>query len=366
MANTPSAQGVVDPSFEPVRDAFDDVLSEHEQQDGTGAAVAVWHDGSWVVDLWGGWADVRRSRRWERDSIVMPYSVTKPFAAVCGLLLADRGLVDLDAALSTYWPEMSATTTVRQVLSHQSGLVLLEDDLPTEAFYDWDLICRRLAEQRPAWEPGTDLGESALFYGHLVGELVRRVDGRTLGTFLREEVCGPLALDFQVGLREDELDRVVDLTGYGDPFRKQGEGAPELRARALGNPPGAVNPAVVNSRAWRTSEIPAVNGHGTARAVAGLYAALRQGRVLSSRMLREATSVATSGVDRVVGAEVQWGLGFGVAPDGYGMGGLGGSFGWWSENGQYAFGFVTGLVADHERGDRVENAVRDVLGLPPV
>jgi CubicO group peptidase (beta-lactamase class C family) len=127
-----------------------------------------------------------------------------------------------------------------------------------------------------------------------------------------------------------------------------------------------VNPAVVNSRAWRTSEIPAVNGHGTARAVAGLYAALRQGRILSSRMLREATSVATSGVDRVVGAEVQWGLGFGVDPDGYGMGGLGGSFGWWSENGQYAFGFVTGLVADHERGDRIENAVRGVLGLPPV
>src|SRR5262249_37293170 len=154
-----------------------------DAQPGTGAAVAAWADGTWVVDLRGGWADAARTREWQRDGIVMPYSVSKPFAALCALTLVDRGTLGLDAPMQRYWPEFRAPATVRHVLSHQAGVVALDEPAPTEAFYDWDRMCVLLAAQEPEWEPGTAHGESALFYGHLVGELVRRVDGRTPGAF---------------------------------------------------------------------------------------------------------------------------------------------------------------------------------------
>jgi CubicO group peptidase (beta-lactamase class C family) len=358
-------EGEVQPRFEAVRDVLGEIV---EASPGTGSALAVWHAGEWVVDLWGGYADAARTRAWQRNSIVMPYSVTKPFVAVCALVLVDRGLLELDAPMSRYWPELRAGAfTVRQVLSHACGLVVLDEPAPTEALFDWDRICRLLAAQEPLWRPGEGVGEAALFYGHLVGELVRRVDGRSLGTFLRDEVCGPLDLDFQVGVPEGELARVVDLTGYDEEFRRRGAESDRLMLRALGNPPGALDPDVVNSSAWRRAEIPAVNGHGTARGVAGLFTALGTGRLLTGPTLSAMTMVTTTGFDRVVGAPASWGLGVSVDPeDGWGMGGTGGSFGWWSEAGRYAIGFVTAHVADHDRGGRVEDAVRAVLGLPPV
>ncbi len=357
-------EGTHDPRFDVVRDTFLRVL---EEQPGTGASLAVWHGGSWVVDLWGGWADAAHTRPWTRDTLVMPYSVTKPFAAVCALLLADRGVLDLDAPLTTYWPELTARTTMREVLAHRSGLVVLDEDAPEEVFYDWDRMCTLLAKQPPAWEPGTAHGESALFYGHLVGEVVRRTDGRSLGRFLADEVCEPLSLDFQVGVAEQDLGRVADLTGFDEEFRRAGvEGRSDLYVRALNNPPGALDPAVLNGTAWRTAEVPAVNGHGTARAVAGLYVALEQGLLLTEDLRARATAPAGTGPDLVLGGERSWGLGVAVDPDGYGMGGIGGSFGWWSETGRYAIAFLTGHIGDHDRGDRIENALRDVLALPPV
>lgn len=259
------------------------------------------------MDLWGGWADAARTRTWERDSIVMPYSVTKPFAAVCVLRLADVGLVDLDAPMSTYRPDLRAPATVRQVLAHTAGVAVLEEPAPTEAFYDWDRMCALVADQEPQWAPGEGVGESALLYGHLLDEVVRRTDGRSLGRYLRDEVRGPHDLDFHVGLGDAELSRVV----------------------------------------------------------AGLYVALRHGRLLSDATLEEMLTPTGVGFDRVVGSEVSWGLGVGLDPDGWGMGGTGGSFWCWCEPGRYALGFVTGHVADHDRGDRVENAVRAVLGLDP-
>ena len=357
-------QGTVDPRFAPVREALTEVL---DGRAGTGAAAAAWHDGDWVADLWGGWADAARSRPWERDGIVQPYSVTKPFAAVCALLLVDRGLLDLDAPMQRRWPELRAAATVRQVLSHQAGVVALDEPAPTEAFYDWDRLCSMLARQEPAWEPGTAHGESALFYGHLVGELVRRVDGRSLGRFLREEVCGPLGLDFAVGLSDRDQVRAVELTGLDEAFRRTNEaGRPELYRRAIGNPPGAQDAEVVNGRAWRAAEIPAVNGHGSARGTAGLYASLLQGELLSPELLAEATSEQCSGRDRVFGHDNAWGLGFGLDEDGFGMGGLGGSYAGASTRGGYAFAFVTGTMGDGSAGAVVENAFRSCLGLPPL
>jgi CubicO group peptidase (beta-lactamase class C family) len=358
-------EGETAAGFEPVREAFGQVVSE---QRGTGAAMAAWHDGRWVARLHGGYADAAHTRPWRPDSIVMPYSITKPFAAVCLLMLVDRGLVELDEPMQTYWPELGAPATVRQVLSHQAGLVALDEPLPTEAFYDWGRVCTALAAQEPQWPPGEGHGESALFYGHLVGEVVRRVDGRSVGRFLREEVCGPLGIDFAVGLTTSEQARAVELTGLADEnFRRQVlRTRTPLYERATNNPRGAWDQAVVNSSAWRAAEIPAVNGHGTAGAVCGLFVALLDSTLLSRSLREEMATAHCSGVDAVVGAETAWGLGVAIDADGFGMGGTGGNLGWASRAGGYAYGFVTGSVGTHERSNIVENALRACLGLPPL
>jgi CubicO group peptidase (beta-lactamase class C family) len=355
--------GSVARPFSRVREVFADVLAG---QPGTGASFAVWHGGTWVVDLWGGYADAGHTRPWQRDTLVMPYSATKPFAALCVLTLVDRGLVDLDAPMRRYWPQLRAEASVRDVLSHRAGVVVLDEAAPEEAFYDWGLMCSLLARQEPAWAPGTAQGESALFYGHLLGQVVRRVDGRSVGRFLREEICGPHDLDFHIGLGDADLARVADLTGFDAGFRASQEAAPELYRQAIANPPGARDPRVVNGRRWRRAEVPAVNGHGTARAVAGFYEALAHGRLVGAAVTEELTRGRGVGPDLVIGDEREWGLGVVLDPDGYGMGGVGGSFGWWSEAGQYAVAFLTGHIGDHDRGDRLETEVRDVLGLPPL
>ena len=349
--------------FERVEKVFAEVLAE---QPGTGASFAVWHDGEWVVDLWGGYADAERTRPWQRDTLVMPYSVTKPFAAICVLTLADRGLVELDAPMQRYWPELRAAASVRDVLAHRAGLVALDDDAPEEAFYDWDLMCTLLAHQEPTWAPGTAQGESALFYGHLLGQVVRRVDGRSLGRYLREEICGPHELDFHIGLGDTELSRVADLTGFGPDFGASQEGYPDLYYRAIANPPGAREPGVVNSERWRRAEVPGVNGHGTARAVAAFYVALAHERLVGPDLVQELRRGSGVEPELVVGGDREWGLGVTLDDDGFGMGGTGGSFGWWSEAGQYAAAFLTGHVGTHDRGDRLETSVREVLGLPPL
>jgi CubicO group peptidase (beta-lactamase class C family) len=355
-------QGVADARFAPVRECFAGILGA---QTGTGAAFAAWCDGRRVIDLWGGHADRGRSSPWQAGTLVQPYSVSKPFAAVCALRLVEAGRLELDAPVQRYWPKFRAPATVRHVLSHQAGVVMLDRPAPTEAFYDWDRLCRLLATQEPSWPPGTGHGESALFYGHLVGELVRRVDGRSVGRFLHEEVCGPSGLDFAFGLSPSQQARAADLTGLDDAFRAAtAAGRPPLYRLGMTNPPGAQDADVVNGALWRAAEIPAVNGHGTARAVADFYNALAAGRLLSRGMLAEAITPQCTGPDRVFGGDNSWGLGFGIDDNGYGMGGLGGSYGGTSTAGGYTIGFVTGTVGGHDRIDALENALRDCLGLP--
>jgi len=358
------AQGFTVPRLGPVRECFAEIVGA---QPGTGAAFAAWYDGELVADLWGGRADAAGRRAWQAGSLVQPYSVSKPFAAVCALRLVQDGRLDLDAPVQRYWPGFRAAATVRHVLSHQAGVVKLDRPAPTAAFYDWDHLCRLLAAQEPAWPPGTGHGESPLFYGHLAGELVRRVDGRPVGRFLREEIGAPFGIEFFFGLNGAQRARAVDLTGLDEAFRAaSAAGRPELYRLATANPPGALDGDVVNGADWRAAEIPAVNGHGTARAVAGFYHALASGRLLSPGLLAEAVSPQATGPDLVMGGDGAWGLGFGVDADGYGMGGLGGSFGGTSTAGGYSVGFVTGSAGTFDRVDALENALRGCLGLPPL
>lgn len=361
--------GTVAPGFEPVREAFERAFTELGE---LGAGVAVFHRGSLAVDLWGGWTDVTRTTPWRRDTIVHTYSTVKPMVAVCALVLVDRGLLALDAPVTTWWPELGGhgtRVTVRQLLSHQAGLVALRDDVPAEEIFDWARMVTRLEFEPPWWEPGTGHGEHAYFYGHLVGELVRRADPqhRTIAQFLADELARPWGLDLQIGVRPADRGRVAPLSGLSSlfPGGHPPSGGP-LYDRALTNPPGMLITEVVNSRAWMSAEIPAVNGFATAEAVARFYQGLLGGgaldgqRVLSETLCHEATSAQTSGRDFVLERDVTWGLGVQLeqGPDGssFGHGGLGGSAGYAIPDLEFAFGYVTNLMAGHDRGDAVAEA----------
>jgi CubicO group peptidase (beta-lactamase class C family) len=348
--------GEVEPGFEAVRETFERCFAELGE---TGAGFTALVDGRVVADLWGG-------EGFARDSLANVYSVTKPMAAFCVVVLADRGTLGLDDPVVRHWPEFAQAgkqeVTVRQLLSHQAGLVALRDPQPHEVLLDWDRTCALLAAEEPWWEPGVAHAEHALFYGHLCGELVRRVDGRSLGTFWRDEVAEPWGLDFHIGLGAAEQARTVDLVG-AIPARDG-----ELYRLATSNPPGLDDLEVVNGQAWRAAEIPAVNGHGTAVAVARFYAGLLGGGELAGIRLVRPEAVATMSAgeltarDLLLEDEVTWGLGVWVEPDGFGMGGLGGSVGMADPALGLAEAYVTRRMGDHGRAEALDVAVRAALG----
>jgi CubicO group peptidase (beta-lactamase class C family) len=359
-------QGHVEPGFERVREAFAEGFSSGGERGASAAAVV---DGTLVVDLWGGTAD-DAGRPWDRDTLVNVFSVTKPLAATCLLILVERGSVRLDDPVARRWPEFAAAgkaeVTVRQVLAHQAGLDYFTEPLAVDDLIDWDRATALLAGSSPRWTPGSTHGEHAAYYGHLVGELVRRADGRSLGRFLREELAGPWQLDFQVGLEEAELRRVAEVVDPEDAVHREVRGGSEAYRLALDNPSAMLDPAVVNSRRWREAEIPAVNGHGTARAVARFYAGLAAGgeldgvRLLSESLVAQLLDPQRDGEDEVLGRRVAWGLGVQVDPGGYGLGGIGGSAGWWDARG-YAFGYATRRLGTHDRAETVDAAVARCL-----
>lgn len=282
-------QGRCDERFARVRTAFEENFAVRDE---LGAAVTVLVDGAPVVDLWGGWADAARTRPWERDTLVNVWSTTKGPTALCAHILADRGLLDLDAPVASYWPEFAAAgkedVRVRDLLAHRAGLAGLRERHSLADLYDWELTTSRLAATEPWWEPGTRSGYHALTYGFLVGEIVRRISGDLPGEFLRREVTGPLGIDFTVGLPEKEAGRVAELvTTKASPAQAAFfAGLPPVAVASLANP--ATGAAAANTAAWRAAEIPAANGHGTARAVAALYGILTgRGALFGRRVLSE-------------------------------------------------------------------------------
>lgn len=341
-------EGWCDARFTPVRDVFAGLLASGAE---TGAALAAFVEGRLVVDLWGG--DDGEGRPWRQDTLVHTWSVTKPFAAAAVLRLVEAGQLGLDDPVARHWPEFAAagkeTTTLRHLLSHQAGLPAFDAPQPLDVLLDPARGAALLAAQPPAWPPGTAHGEHALTYGLLLGELVRRVDGRTLGRVLAAEVCVPLGLDFAVGLDAAAQARCARIT----PWKVAVPDWP-----ALVNPPGALDPSVVNSPAWRAAEVAAVNGHGTARAVAGFYSGLLTGTsALSPATVAELTAVQCSGPDRVLGRDVAWGLGPQLDEHEFGHGGIGGSWGGANTAHGYAMGYLTRRMADHDRVEAVERVL---------
>ncbi|GAA0809041.1 serine hydrolase domain-containing protein [Spirilliplanes yamanashiensis] len=335
-------QGYVAPGFGAVREELERQVAAGAE---TGAALTVLRRGEVLVELRAGWADRARTRPWAPDTLVNTYSVGKPVAALAALLLVDRGLIGLDDPVARHWPGFRATAvTVRHVLSHTAGLPAFGVPRDHTAWADWDLLCADLAAAEPETPPGSAAAEHALTYGHLVGELVRRVDGRPFGRFVAEEIAGPWGLDLGFALPAADLGRCAELEYAESTWPVDVLGEPgSLRHRALANPAGAVDLDVVNSPLWRRACVPAVGLHATATGLARLY----------DRLLAAPGAITIpqfTGVDLLLGRTVTWTLGMQLEPDGdWGMGGIGGSCGYAVPARGLAVGYVTRRLSAADR-----------------
>jgi CubicO group peptidase (beta-lactamase class C family) len=370
-----------------VRDALSEILASGSE---VGAALAVYVDKRAVVDLWGGHADAARTRPWERDTIVNLYSVGKAVTAVCALRLVEAGLLDLDAPVARYWPEFAqagkAQIPVRYLLTHQAALPAIARPLPSGAWSRWDVMTEALAAQVPWWEPGAGHGYHVNTQGFLIGEVVRRITGKTLGTYLRESFADAAVVEFFIGVGPELDGRCAEVlpqqaSPESEELRRQLSvdratlsGLPLMRVNAYRNPPEISGMGVVNTRSWRAAEVPSTNGHGNARGVARLYSALAGDgeldgvHVLSPEIIARATEQQVYGDDLVLQRPTRFGLGFqlamaerplGPSPRAFGHFGAGGSLGFADPDARVAFGYAM----NQGRGGWQHKHVRHLIDL---
>ena len=353
--------GFIAPGFEPVRAAFENNFATGQE---VGASFAAAVDGKPVVDLWAGSRDAAATLPWESDSIACVFSTTKATVALACAMLVDRGLLEYEQPVAKYWPEFAQAgkenITVGQLLSHQAGLPGVTNR-PLPDWYNWDEIVEALAAETPWWEPGTANGYHAITFGHLNGELVRRISGKPFGQFLSEEIAGPLRADFQVGLAASEDARVAEMV----PAPAL-EGLPPdaLMHKVLANPP--FETFMANERAYRAATIPAANGHGNARSVARIMSALACGgtvegvRLLSEEAIAKATAEQCQRTDLVLMTPMRWGAGFMLRSESlplgpnartFGHGGAGGSLGIADMDARLSWAYVMNKMAATTTGD---------------
>jgi CubicO group peptidase (beta-lactamase class C family) len=389
LTNRSQIQGTVDPQFAACRDAFEANFQEGGER---GAACAIYRDGQPVLDLWGGSADASDQTPWYRNTAVPVFSVTKGISALCVLSQVSNGRIDLDLPLAHYWPEFAAhgkdDIPVGWLLCHKSGLVDVDRPMTLEEALDWDTVCSALADSPPLWTPGTQHGYHAITYGWLVGEVVRRVSGRSLGQFFADEVAGPLGLEFWIGLPAEQIDRVVHLIPpglppgihFGDPDAPPPNmiqmlqlllGADSLLARALSAPGGAFGDvdAWNDPRVWQ-AEVPAANGITNASSLARMYAAtvgeVDGIRLLQAETLKQAIEPQVEGPDSVLIFEIPFGYGFMRdapfakfgSPTAFGHYGAGGSVGFADHEARIGFGYVMnrmdlGIAGDPRTADLI-------------
>ncbi|MEQ8266587.1 MAG: serine hydrolase domain-containing protein [Parvibaculum sp.] len=361
--------GTCDPRFAPIREAFTTNFRERGEP---GAAVALMVEGRLVCDLWGGFRDAARERPWARDTLVNFFSVGKAFTALVALRLVEQGKLDLDAPAAHLWPAFGQAgkeaITLRHMLSHRAGLPAIREALPDGAMFDWPRMIAALENQQPWWEPGAAHGYHVNTFGYLVGELVRRAGGKTVGALLRDEIAVPLGADVHIGLPQAEHSRCAEFL-WPSVLPERPEGAlPDdilMKWNTYWNPPGISGAGWVNSAEWRAAEIPSTNGHGTARGVARVYAALANGgtidglEILSRGMLAEAVTEQSFGLDRVLERESRFALGFqlpqaerrlGPNDAAFGHFGAGGSLGFCDPAARVAFAYLT-----NDMGPRWQN-----------
>ena len=286
-----------------------------------GASVAVIHKGRMLVDMWGGWADTERTKPWTEHTITNVWSTTKTMTNLTGLVLADRGLIDLDAPVADYWPEFGANgkggVLVRDLLAHTSGVSAWAQPVTLNDIYDWDKSTAMLAAQPCWWERGTASGYHALNQGHLVGEVVRRVTGKTLGRYFADELAGPLKADFHIGLAAEHDHRVSNIVPPPPlPFDIDSLDQHSVMYKTFTGPPPDATAALTT--AWRRAEIGAANGHGNARSVARVQAVVSHGgafdgvRLLSPKTLERIFEEQSHGADVALGIPLRFGIGYGL------------------------------------------------------
>jgi CubicO group peptidase (beta-lactamase class C family) len=386
--------GHVEAGFEGVAEAFAGNFAEHGE---VGAATSVYVGGRKVVDLWGGVADRATGAPYTEDTLQLVFSTTKGATAACAHLLAQRGDLDLDAPVATYWPEFKAAgkgeIPVRWLLCHKAGLPYVDLPVTFEEALAWDPVIRALEVQEPVWEPGTAHGYHAVTYGWLVGEVVRRVSGKSLGTFFADEIAAPLDLEFWIGLPDEQQHRVAPLVSFSRPkdpamaaLIEQFMGPDTMLGKALGGPSGvfATEDGVWNRPEVRAAEIPAANGVTNARSLARFYAGLT-GTVeggpaeplLGPDQVAAASECQTSGPDQVLMLETTIGLGFWTAspfapyggPRAIGHGGAGGSLGFTDPEHGIGFGYVMNRMMQNLSGDprtrTLVRAVYEAIGVEP-
>ncbi|WP_394559074.1 serine hydrolase domain-containing protein [Aquipseudomonas alcaligenes] len=375
-------QGHFDLRFEALKDAFVELFDDPQER---GAALCVQIGGETVVDIWAGTADKDGAEAWHTDTILNLFSCTKTFAAVAALQLVEQGKLELDAPVARWWPEFAAAgkerVTLRQLLSHRAGLPALRAQLPAEALYDWQQMTTALAAEQPWWTPDEAHGYSPITYGWLVGELLRRVEGRGPGETIAARIAQPLGLDFHVGLAEAEFPRVAHIARkkgeMGDAaaqrlFKCMMSEPTSLTTRAFANPPSILTST--NKPEWRLMQQPAANGHGNARSLAGFYAALLDGRLLESELLGEMTREHSCGEDRTLLTSTRLGLGcmldqadvanatYGLGRKSFGHPGAGGSVGFADPEREVAFGFVTNSLGPYVLMDPRAQKLARALG----
>ena len=360
-----STQGMTHDRFKETRTVFEGHLAGGQD---IGASFCATLEGETVVDLWGGFADAEKTRAWERDTIVNVYSTTKTMTALTALLVADRGDLDFDAPVAKYWPEFAANgkagVKVSHLMAHSAGLSGWKEPITNDDLYDWEKATSLLAAQAPYWEPGTAPGYHALTQGYLVGEVIRRITGRSLGTVFREEIAEPLGADFHIGLPASEDARVAHLIPPPPGAAiADGPGQSELQANMSNNP--GIDVMATRTRGWRGAEIPAAGGTGNARSVAEIHAILANGgvargkRFLSEAGCRKALELQIEGTDLILGGPARFGLGFGLAggavplpnPNSMFWGGYGGSLVIIDMDARTTFAYAMNKMAGTTTGD---------------
>jgi len=356
-------KGQCEDRFKSVRDLFEEL---HDSKREKGSSFSVYKNGEAIIDIWSGYSDADETKLWERNSLATVWSTTKGVAAITCALAVERGLLDYSEKVSHYWPEFSVNgkedITVEMLLSHQAGICGAQTNEVND-FYDQELMASKLANMKPIWEPGTASGYHSMTFGWLTTELIKRVTGKTLGVYFREEIGNDRDIDFYIGLPESEENRVAEMIPFSKEENIQNENAePNDAQKASGSGPNLLRPQ--NTRAWRAAEIPSANGQGSACGLAKLYSLVVPSdpslKILKDSTVDEMTRSRIEGRDMVLGVVTRWAAGFimnkhkviyGPVEESFGHSGFGGSCAFGDPKNKLGISYVMNKMKNNAAGD---------------
>jgi len=356
-------KGQCNEQFGRVKDLFQELHTSGKEK---GSSYAVYKDGEAIIDIWSGFSDADETKPWERNNLATVWSTTKGVAAITCALAVERGLLDYSEKVSYYWPEFSVNgkedITVEMLLSHQAGICGAQTDEVND-YYDQELMASKLANMKPIWEPGTASGYHSMTFGWLTTELIKRVTGKTLGVYFREEIGNDRDIDFYIGLPESEENRVAEMIPFSKEDNNQNENAePNDAQKASGSGPNLLKPQ--NTRAWRAAEIPSANGQGSAYGLAKLYSLIVPSdpslKILKDSTVDAMTRSRIEGRDMVLGVVTRWGAGFimnkhkviyGPVEESFGHSGFGGSCAFGDPKNKLGISYVMNKMKNNAAGD---------------